>query len=367
MMKKIIIRFVKEERGNVLAIVAAVMLALLGLTALVIDGGRLYFEKSMLQKAADAGALAGAQELPFDSTEAEKLAIEIAVENNVDNENTTVEFDDDNMWIRVTTNSNVELTFGKIFGISTVPVTATAKVELNRLTSGIGVVPLGIEASSFKNWQEKNCVEIILKDSSPNESEICSGSTDLGSGNAGALQVSNLSKKNEDPTDKDKDKPKEGYNCNLDTKSRGGNLFEYDLACGSKDVVTINQIVETEPGVMAGLSDGVDYRKKLCESIYTYNPTTFDKNPPPTSCAQVVIIPLYTLDVNGDGIIDDQEKKVNGKHNVRIVGFATMFLIDTFDNGKGIKGRFIDYYTALGESDPINPAEYGTYGYKLVE
>ncbi|WP_101918861.1 pilus assembly protein TadG-related protein [Ureibacillus xyleni] len=56
------------------------------------DGGRLYFEKSMLQKAADAAALAGAQELPLDSIEAEKYARDVAIKNEILDVNTIVEF-----------------------------------------------------------------------------------------------------------------------------------------------------------------------------------------------------------------------------------------------------------------------------------
>lgn len=46
----------------------------------------------MLQKAADAAALAGAQELPLDSIEAEKYARDVAIKNEILDVNTIVEF-----------------------------------------------------------------------------------------------------------------------------------------------------------------------------------------------------------------------------------------------------------------------------------
>ncbi|SOC23438.1 hypothetical protein SAMN05880501_11579 [Ureibacillus xyleni] len=39
--------------------------------------------------------------------------------------------------------------------------TATAKVELNSLSSGTGVIPLGIDYSDYDNW--RSCTSIVLK------------------------------------------------------------------------------------------------------------------------------------------------------------------------------------------------------------
>lgn len=53
----------RDESGAVIVIVAICMVALLALTALVIDGGGLWQRDREIQTVADAGALAGAQEL----------------------------------------------------------------------------------------------------------------------------------------------------------------------------------------------------------------------------------------------------------------------------------------------------------------
>lgn len=52
-----------QESGSTIIIIALAMTALLGLTALVVDVGYLYIERSRLQNAADAAALAGARDL----------------------------------------------------------------------------------------------------------------------------------------------------------------------------------------------------------------------------------------------------------------------------------------------------------------
>jgi len=57
-----------RERGQMMAIVALMLMASLGVCALVIDFGRLYFNYHELQATTDAAALAGAQALPSGTT-----------------------------------------------------------------------------------------------------------------------------------------------------------------------------------------------------------------------------------------------------------------------------------------------------------
>jgi Flp pilus assembly protein TadG len=61
-------RKARGERGQVLAIVALALVALLGISAFAIDVGYAYYAKRQLQSATDAAALAGAQDLPNATT-----------------------------------------------------------------------------------------------------------------------------------------------------------------------------------------------------------------------------------------------------------------------------------------------------------
>ena len=54
----------RREHGQVLAIIILFMVSLLGAAALVIDLGNAYYQRQSLRAAADAGALAGAANLP---------------------------------------------------------------------------------------------------------------------------------------------------------------------------------------------------------------------------------------------------------------------------------------------------------------
>src|SRR5438445_9860651 len=67
-----LIKLRREKRAQSLVIVALSATALFGIIALGLDAGRLYFQRRDVQNAADAGALAGAQELlPTGSNTAE--------------------------------------------------------------------------------------------------------------------------------------------------------------------------------------------------------------------------------------------------------------------------------------------------------
>src|SRR3989440_11960923 len=58
-----LIQLRRGKKAQSLVIVALSATALFGITALGLDAGRLYFQRRDVQNAADAGALAGAQEL----------------------------------------------------------------------------------------------------------------------------------------------------------------------------------------------------------------------------------------------------------------------------------------------------------------
>ena len=65
---ELVSRFRRDEQGAVAIMVALLMTALLGFTGLVVDVGDLYVQRTQLQAAADAAAMAGAQDLSVSST-----------------------------------------------------------------------------------------------------------------------------------------------------------------------------------------------------------------------------------------------------------------------------------------------------------
>lgn len=124
----------KEEDGQALALVAFMLVGLLGFAALVIDVGMMYSRKAELQLAADAGALAGAQKLPGSPAEARVLARDLAKQNGAPESGITPEtpYDGKNNKIRVSIQTTEPTFFARVLGIEQTTVTAWAVAENNR-------------------------------------------------------------------------------------------------------------------------------------------------------------------------------------------------------------------------------------------
>lgn len=72
-------RFIQEDHGITSVLVAAALLALVGVAALAVDLGHMQFRRSAMQNAADAGALAGADALlSYGDRHAEAASVAVA-------------------------------------------------------------------------------------------------------------------------------------------------------------------------------------------------------------------------------------------------------------------------------------------------
>ncbi|MBS8266575.1 hypothetical protein DYI25_19310 [Mesobacillus boroniphilus] len=143
-----------EEKGQSLVLVAIFMVVLIGFAGLAIDGGRLYIAKSQLQKAVDAGALAGADIMVdgvnasgvFNHTDSETEAKVMAVKNYNSNMPYEVSFPEDNI-IKVYGKENVPLLLMPVLGMAdTTLVVAEARAEVGRLKRVVKntIIPIGI-------------------------------------------------------------------------------------------------------------------------------------------------------------------------------------------------------------------------------
>ena len=77
-------RLITNSEGVVAIIVALLIVAFIGMTALVVDMGSLYEDRTSLQSVADAAALAGAQELPQSRAKAKQAATDYITNNRID-------------------------------------------------------------------------------------------------------------------------------------------------------------------------------------------------------------------------------------------------------------------------------------------
>jgi Flp pilus assembly protein TadG len=116
-----------EEAGQVMAFAAISLTAIVAIAAFVIDVGSWYQIDRQAQAAADAGATAAANDLPANPSQASTDATTYVNKNISGATTTTVTpYNSSSSKVEVTVQTSAPTYFAKIFGISSVPVTARA-------------------------------------------------------------------------------------------------------------------------------------------------------------------------------------------------------------------------------------------------
>ncbi len=124
------------------------------------DAGILYLEHFRLARAADAAALAGAQELP-DTSKTQAVAVNYARQNGIDTSdpaNFIISFSPDNKRITVEIKKTVNLFFAKVFGINTSLVNGRAVAKIAPVSKVQGLIPIGIDESLLPLSHGQQCV-----------------------------------------------------------------------------------------------------------------------------------------------------------------------------------------------------------------
>lgn len=135
-----------SESGQVVVLLLAFLVVLLGMGAMAIDVGSWYRADRALQSSVDASALAAAQALPDDPGSASDLADEYAGKNGGGLDTVTVTGE-------VVSNDTVVVTgkrptpgfFSKIFGIDSVEVHARAVARAGTLEEARWAAPFGVD------------------------------------------------------------------------------------------------------------------------------------------------------------------------------------------------------------------------------
>jgi len=163
-----------EEKGQSMVLVAIFLTALIGIAGLAIDGGRLYLAKSEIQKAVDAGSLAGASALKehfetnndfntISQLDADKVAN--AVGKPIAEKNSTISYnpeptvdfakrEENEILYEMQGETTVKLFLMPIFHMnsSKVAAYARAKIEQETLPNWYqDVIPIGMEVVPDKN------------------------------------------------------------------------------------------------------------------------------------------------------------------------------------------------------------------------
>jgi Flp pilus assembly protein TadG len=120
----------RDERGSVMVITVAAILAMLAMAAFAIDVGSWYQVERQAQSAADAAALAAAQDLPSNPTQAGLDAQSYAAKNLPGATVTpTTPYNSNASVIKVTVATTAATFFGKLLGVNSVNVSATSVAQ----------------------------------------------------------------------------------------------------------------------------------------------------------------------------------------------------------------------------------------------
>lgn len=301
-----------EERGSVLVIVALSLVALMGFTALAIDGGRVYIEKSKLQKALDAAVTAGAQGLPTSEDWAKQIAKDFSIKNGY----TLVKPEElytTKYTIKADKYYSVPMTFGKVLGKASVNIHATATAKVSPLKSAGGVAPIAVAQSQIPNGTQLNCGK-------------------PGNGNCGFLRLDG---------------------------SGASNLTDAFINGGTFEVGTSfdDTKVDTEPGKMVGpVTDAVNNLIRQDENanpprLYCQAPLTADN-----TCSRVITI-----------VVINNWDKCNGTCTRNVVGLASYWLQGM--QGNKIIGQFIKMVSPgeIGNGTGTTIGDWNIAGVKLIE
>lgn len=295
-----------KDRGSIAILTVLVLTVLLGFGSLATDMAVLYAEKSNLQNAVDASALAGSQELPHNPQAAISKASEYALAN--DTVLSSVVISADNKEIKVTAEKNVPLYLARILGIESKNVGASARAAILSPNSLVGVVPLSITNQDFSFGEE-----YTLKSAPENDS-----------GWFGPLRID----------------------------GQGSPVYENALAYGSSTPVSIGDIIAVEPGNMSGpTQSGLASRLNSDTRVPQNTFEDHDRDAP-----QIMYIPVVEV-ISHSG---------SSVHEVEVIGFAAFFVEDYSGSGNEsfIKGRFLQTLVSSGKENSSlnNTAETNDFG-----
>ena len=313
----------RRERGQALVLVTLLLAIIGGMAAIAIDVGGYSTDRRDLQNAADAIALAAAQELP-NADAARSKANQWAAKNDIDLADMTVTIipqslpNEPNPKVRVEIDRDHSFTFARLVGVTSATVEAGADAIKTSAAGGAGMIPLSVTEEQMLGAIPGT--ELILK----------YDANDITTGNTSPIRI---------------DGPGSGNCSTSDTYCDGVMFGSENSVCsvGSDDTYcTGPTVVDTEPGNKVGATrEAIQYRMDStsvhCNTfgeVFEDDPTTSevgvyrlrqDCNPFLSSTTyasnRVLIVPVIS-------------ELCNGSCEVTIVDFA-LFFLEGFGNSNG--------------------------------
>ena len=142
-------RAAEAQLGQTLPLICFFMMSLLGVSGLVLDLGNGYTQRRAIQNEADAAAIAGADAIV--SGNYSSAAQQMAAKNGRPADQVSVTFDGTDT-VTVTVSRIAPTFFLKVFGKSSIPVSATAVARLEALAAVRGhVSPYAVKEDAYAN------------------------------------------------------------------------------------------------------------------------------------------------------------------------------------------------------------------------
>ncbi len=297
----------RRSNGQIGVAIAVSLAALLGVTALGTDVAVFYYHWSLLQKAADAAVLAGANFLPTNPDYARTTANNYATQNGIEGaEITATNVAGDNMSIEIRLSRTVPYYFARVLGLQDAPVSVRAIAGVLPVGKARGLVPIGVDYRTDMTPYRT----IVLKLNS------------VGPGNWQPLALG----------------------------GPGGDVYRENIQYGYDGVVSITDYVATETGVMVGpTQQGINDRINAGLSA---NPGASSTDHP-INDPRIIQVPIVDFTA------------INGKSEVPVLGFAVLWVQGYSGNGL-ITTQFIRQVTSSDIPDPNAPA-YGALAVRLLE
>ena len=322
-----------KSKGQILVVIALVMPVLVGAIALGADVAIFYFNWVQMQKAADAGVLAGANYLPDNPVEATSTAATYVESDGVlASEIQTTSISPDNLTISMTVQRNVPYYFAKVLGLTNGTVTVTASASPQYAPSTVNAtLPAQVPPGGDNNGNNgTTCASTGSCGLIPIGLD---SNTKYGDGQSITLQQGQVGPGNWDL---------------LALGGVGGNNLRTNIANGYNGMVSVNDWVTTEPGKKVGpIDQGFQDRLTLAQSV---DPTGTYASHALTD-PRVLILPI--VDWEGQ----------NGRSQVQVTAFATVWL-DSYSGGQ-VNVHFISQVIADSFGSPTAPY-FGSRGHPFL-
>jgi hypothetical protein len=275
--------------------------------ALGVDVAMFYVNWANLQKAADAGALAGAMYLPSNTKAAEAAAADYAQRNGASrDEIVEISVAGDNESVLVVLERSVSYFFGRVLGGDDALIRVRARAGIANVERAGGVIPIGIGAGTNLTPGER----ITLKGGR------------IGPGNWAPLALGR----------------------------DGAKTYQWNIENGYPGELAIGDVVATEPGNMVGPTRaGFDARISAgMEFDSSASPSSYELGDP-----RVVTVPI--IDYAG----------VQGKDHLEVIGFAEVWIDGV--TGKGEVTIYPLRQVAYASQPGSDAPDFGAYSPRLLE